>query len=247
VPDDDDRPRDASSAADRGWPDAAHPGASWADALAPDDIRDLVEDIAAYHREQRAARRRDLFGRVLAGRCAPVLALIVAAVVAVAIVAGISAVTAGSQRPSPLPLTKSTVAVGQPGSLLPNTPLTDLGGGTTPAESLRPAVVALIPPTCNCQPTLISWSQQAAADHLRMVVIAPSAQDPEATALGGRIAAGSVYYDRAGQLAHDFDAQGLTGVLVNRDGSVFRVVAASATTPVQLGSLLQQMLQRTSG
>lgn len=247
MPDDDDRPRDASSAADRGWPDAAQTGSSWADALAPDDISDLVEDIAAYHREQRAARRRELFRRLLAGRSAPALALIVAAVVAVAIVAGISVVTSGSQRPSPLPLTKSTTAIGQPGSLLPNTTLTDLRGKTTGADSLRPAVLALIPPACNCQPTLTSWSEQAAAAQLRMVVVAPSAHDPEATALGGRIAAGSVYYDHTGQLARDFKVKTLTGVLVNRDGSVFRIVTPTASTPDQLGSLLQQMLQRTIG
>jgi hypothetical protein len=255
VPDDDDRPRDASSAADSGGADAAHAAASWSDAVAPDDIRDLAADVAAYRREQRAAHRREVMRNLLARRGAGAVSLAVAALVAVALVAGISVLTSGQRRPATLPLAKTTAAVGQQGSLLPNVALTDLRGRTTGAQSLRPALVAVIPLRCGCQPLLTSWAANAAAAHVRMVVVAPATQDPEATALGGRIANSTVFYDRTGQLAHDFHATTPTGVLVNRDASVFRILPGSATgtsgtatgASTPLVPLLQQMLQRTSG
>jgi hypothetical protein len=248
VPDDDDRPRDASSAADSGGTDAAHAAASWSDAVAPDDISALAADIAAYRREQRAARRRELIRNLLARRGAGAVSLLVAALVAVALVAGISVLTSGQRQPSSRPLAKTTVAVGQQGSLLRNVALTDLRGRTIQAQSLRPAFVAVIPLRCGCQPLLTNWADKAAAAHVRMVVVAPTTQDPEATALGGQIENGTIYYDPTGQLARDFHATTPTGVLVNRDASVYRIVSGGATDAnTALVSVLQQMLQRTSG
>jgi hypothetical protein len=109
-------------------------------------------------------------------------------------------------------------------------------------------LLALIPLRCNCQPELSIWADKATAEQVRMVVVAPTAHDAEATALAGRIDRGAVYYDSAGTLAHDFAATTATAVLVNRDGSVFRVLPSGATDPGDnLTPLLQQMLQRTSG
>jgi hypothetical protein len=248
VPDDDDRPRDASSAADSGGTDAAHAAASWSDAVAPDDISDLAADIAAYRRERRAAHRRELIRSLLARRGAGAVSLFVAALVAVAAVAAISVLTSGRSQPAARPLAKTTVTAGQQGSLLRNVALTDLRGRTIQAQSLRPALVAVIPLRCNCQPLLTSWADKAASAHVQMVVVAPTVQDPEATALGGQLENGTVYYDRTGQLARDFHVTKPTGVLVNRDASVYRVLSGAAPDAnVPLVSLLQQMLQRTSG
>jgi hypothetical protein len=253
VPDEDDRPRDASSAADPGWSDADQAAKAWSQAVAPDDIRELARDIQAYHRERRAARRRERLRRLFARPGSAPMTLTVAVLAIAALVAMLLTVMDPARsRPSSLPLTAPSAAPGQPGGLLPAVSLRDLSGNAIPSRSLRPGVIALIPLNCHCAPLLSALAGDASTKQLPLLVVAPTAPDADAAALGGRIDRGtsSVYYDASGLLANDFGAKGVTVVLLDRDGTVFRVrrdVATEASS--HLIPLLQQMLpqQGTSG
>lgn len=252
MPEDDDRPRDASSAADPGWSDAAHAAAAWSEAVAPDDISELVDDISAYHRELRAAHRRELMRRLYARAGAAPMSLTVAALAVAAVVALLlTFISPGSSAPSKLPLAQPTATVGTQGGLLPNVTLHDLSGTSIQAQSLRPAVLALIPPDSADASLLSDLAGDASVAQLPLIVVAPAATDPAAAALGGRIDRGKslVYYDATTAMANDFNAEGgVTVVLVNRDGTVFHIQRGVATeASSQLVPLLQQMLQRTSG
>jgi len=233
VPDEEDRSLDASSAADPGW----------ADALAPDDIRELARDIQAYRREQRAERRRERFHWLYLRPGAAPMSLAVAALALAAIIATVLTVMApASGRPSPLPLAHSAAAAGTRGSVLTNVSLADITGTKTPVELLRPAVMAVIPLNCGCQPLLSALAAHAAVARLKLVVVAPKS-DAEAGALSGRIGSGRVYYDTTGAMHSDFGASGVTVVLLDRDGTVFSVQPNVTAQPGNLVPLLQQMLQ----
>jgi hypothetical protein len=239
VPDEEDRPRDASSAADSAWSDAA----------APDDIRELAEDIQAYHRECRAARRRALVNRFYDRPGAAPISATVAMLALAAIVATLLIFTeSGSKRPSALPLASTTAAPGQVRGLLPDATVRDIGNNAIQARSLRPAVMAVIGLNCGCQPLLDGLAGDAAVERISMAVVAPGPPDAEAAALSGRINHGTVYYDTTGALHHAFSKSGVTVVLVNRDGTIFHVqTGVSTEAGSDLVSLLPQMLHGSTG
>jgi hypothetical protein len=246
VPDDDDRPRDASSAAGAGWSDAESVNTAWAQSTAPDDISELSRDIQAYHREQRAKRRRATLQR-LSDRPGATPALI--AVVALAIAALVATVLilmnpGGKSSPSELPLASTSTQVGQVGGVLPDARLRAASGGTISANALRPAAIALIPLHCNCTPLLRNLAGGASPQRLGLKVIAPT-PDAEADTLSGQLgsADSAVYYDSSGNVRASVGALGVTLVLINRNGTIFsiqrNVVSESAST---LSTLLQRML-----
>ena len=72
VPEDEDRSR------------AADP--SWADVVAPDDLRELTADVAAYHRELRLRRRQARLQRLVGHRRAFPLVVVSFALLVAAIV-----------------------------------------------------------------------------------------------------------------------------------------------------------------
>jgi hypothetical protein len=202
MADDDDRPRDAGSAADRGWDDGEDLAVVWLNAVAPEDIRELSADIKAYHRELRVDRRRKVVGRVLARPGATPLSIIAVALVLAALVATLIAVAMpnASRGPSALPLSKSTASPAA-GGLLPNASLTT-GGKTVKASSLRPAVLAVLPSasvnTVTATAQLDTVAAAARAHHLAMDVIAPR-HDAFAASLAGTLDKGRVkiYTDSA--------------------------------------------------
>jgi hypothetical protein len=247
VPDDDDRPRDAWGAADPGWPNRAH-DTDWTNAAAPDDIRELSADIAAYYRELRAKRRRASVNRVFARRgvvpaCVIVVGLALAAVAAALIT--VMAPDSASRPPTALPLASPTAAPGAVNGLLPDVTLQDTNGNSIAARTLRPGVIALIPVQCRCAPLLNSLARDAYSETLPLIVVAPTVTDADAAALSGRLTSGrpQVYFDPVGALAGDFAARGVTLVLLNRDGTVFHVQrAVSSEGSSHLNALLQSMM-----
>jgi hypothetical protein len=239
MADDDDRPRDAGSAADPAWSTAA----------APDDISSLALDIAAYHRELRVARRRAVLRRVFARPGVTALAMTAAGLALAAVVAlllNLMDPEVMHKGPVALPIAAHpSAAAGQTHGLIPDVALQSPSGDSVPSRTLRPAVLALLPLHCDCAPLLNSLADGAATATLPLVVVAPTVADAEATALSGQLTKGNpeVFYDSAGTLARDFGATGLTLVILDRDGTIFSVQkSVSSEAGSHLEPLLQQML-----
>jgi hypothetical protein len=224
MPDDDDRPSDASSAADP----------SWADVTVPDTIAELVADIEAYHREVRRNRRRLRRQRLMARPGVLPLSIVSIALVLAGVVATLLTVLAPSRNNtmvSSLPLASGTSAPpGDKGGLLPRVTLSGPGGETVLATSLRPSVVALVPVACNatidCDTVLNQLAGQADEVGYPLDVVLPSL--PEAAPIAKSLRTGKprVLVDPhtpahpAESLYAQSSADGLTILLVGRNGEI---------------------------
>jgi hypothetical protein len=246
VPDDDDRPRDASSAADAGWSDPEQVNTAWAQVSAPDDISALSRDIHAYHRERRAASRRALIARVSSRRAAAPLTAIVVAIALAAIIATLlSLVGAGRGRQdiAPLPLATTSIPDGQVGGHVPAAFLKATKGPGVGSQTLRPAVIALLPPNCTCSPLVPSLARAASAQHVRLYAVAPLYPSADADSLAGQLDTDSVFYDLNGTLANTVRTDGLTLVLVNRNGTIYDITRkVTSTAGSGLTAALAKML-----
>ncbi len=241
MPDDDDRPRDAGSAADP----------AWSDAVAPDDISSLAADIAAYHREQRAARRRERIRHFLNRPVVVPVLLVVSGFALAAIAATLLTMIrpdAGSRAPSATPLAKPTVSVGQTQGLVPNVTLVDSSGTATATRDLRPTVMALLPLHCDCAPLLNGLADDAASEAMPLIVVLPGTADADTRALSGVLRDNAALYtDRTNALATDIGAAqtspGVSLVVVNRNGTIYDIqknVTSEGST--RLRQVLQMML-----
>jgi hypothetical protein len=249
VSDDDDRPRDAGSAADPARSDSARGDSAgsdtdWSNAVAPDDISSLAADIAAYRRERRAARRHELMRRFL-DRPAVVPVLLILSGFAIAAIAAtlltVMRPDAAGRTPTQLPLAGSSAGVGQVHGLVPSVALRYTTATTSiAARNLRPGVLAVIPSRCDCQSLLNSLSEATAAERLQLDVVAPTAAD--ADGLSGTVNEGGadIYYDTTGALARGVQATDVTLVVVNRDGTIF---AISRSVTSEQSSHLDAQLQ----
>jgi hypothetical protein len=239
VSDEDERPRDAGSAAAPGSPASDQPDLSWSEAAAPDDISALAKDIQAYHRERRAARRHERFGRyaVRPGASALTATIGVLAIVAVLVtlITGLGPHRSPTTLPA-LPLASPTAAAGTVGGLLPATGLTSATGDTVIAQNLRPGVVAVLPSGCvGCADLVVSLARSASAashDRIPTYVVAP-ADSADADALRGQLASEDAVFTVDGSgLADALDREGLTLALVGQDGTIRQIYrnASVATT-----------------
>jgi hypothetical protein len=243
VPEEDDRTRDASSAADP----------SWAEVVVPDDIRELAGDVAAYHRELRARERRARLGRILRHRRALPLMLVTASLA----VAGLVAAMLTSfihqpvdPAPSALPVATTTVAPGHVGGLLPAVTLHAAGGGSVSSRSavLRPAVLLLIGPSFNDTNLVTAMNGEADSERIPLDIVVSAASAGYAAGLPALMHRGTtaVYFDPAGVIANGVSASGPTAVVVDRDGRIadppLPVTASSADV---IGAQLQSMLFAT--
>lgn len=228
MADDDDRSRDAPGAAGPGLPNAAQPDVSWADAAAPDDISELARDVAAYRRECRAQRRREMYRRFARRPGATPLTLVLAALVLVAAVTAlltlIGAPPSGT-APSTTKLATPSAAPGARGGLLPAVTLATTDGTPVSARDLRPGAFALLPDQCDCDPLVTSLDAAAASRHLSLFVVAPSAHpSPTADTLQGQVReAKNVLYDARAALRAGVGARGMTLVLVGRGGLIYDI------------------------
>ena len=142
---------------------------------------------------------------------------------AAVVVALLAVDTAGHPgRRAPVPLANPTAATGAVGGLLPASLITTTDGQRIPAQSLRPALLVLLPSHCSCPALLDSLAAQAAEVQLQLAVVGPNAPDAEIAALPGQLHHGSVVagYDDAGRIASTYAAQGVTALIVGRDGVV---------------------------
>jgi hypothetical protein len=229
----------------------------------PDDARELDRDVLAYHREQRAQRRRQrimrLFGplrRRGVGGHAAILPLI-ATCVALSMLAGamLSVVTitpASAPTVSP-PVRAAASAPGSPKAPSPaitSQGLTELPTGTVqldsrtvPVRSLASSALALIPAGCACGPALRRLAAQTVAAHVHLYFVASGAATAQLASLtkqdGGGAAA--AVYDNASLLDGAYHPAGLTVLLVYSDATAR--VQTDLPADFQLTSALRGLSQ----
>jgi hypothetical protein len=235
VADDEDRSRDSHSAAGAGSPNPEPVDVSWATATAPDDIRELAADVDAYHRERRAQRRRQRYGRLAGLRGATPLALTVAVLALLAIVTTLLTVmgpTTSGPGPTSMRLAAPQQPIGHPGGLLPDVTLRSTNGTAVESRALRPGVVLLLPARCDSCGSTVAQIDQAADDpeHLPLFVVAPTTSGSAAAdSLDGQLRmADDVLYDAAGALRAGVGATAgaVAVVVVNRDGRIYDIKPA---------------------
>ena len=209
----------------------------------PDDARELDDEIAAYHRELQSARRRARANRVLLldrwrrfGVTGPVAIGVLAMAIAVtALFVALRPDRAGSPRPEPL-ATQPNAAVGSVGGLITDAGL--LIGTTRSARSLRPAVLALVPPSCGCFDVVDSLARQAGQFGLKLYVVAPAGVDAQIDEMTSNVHGGRATpaFDPTGALAQTYRASGVTAILLRSDGVVTGVVR-DVTTSTRVAGL----------
>ena len=124
----------------------------------PDDARELEREVLAYHREQRARRRRARWNRVLGPmRGHGAILPLVATCVALSMLAGtllsvfsISPASAPVIAHSPAPAPRSGLSSGADGRVPLPAGTVVVGGKATPVRGLVSAALALVPAHCNC-------------------------------------------------------------------------------------------------
>jgi hypothetical protein len=207
----------------------------------PDDARELARDVLAYHREQRARRRRARLLRVLSplarlgfirhGTIFPLIATCVAAsmlAAAMLSVVTISPASAPTVDKSPSASTSASASGAR-------TPLPDdavkLGAGFVAARSLTRSLLVLISPACGqspgteCGTTLASLATQAAAARVGVYFVYSAGTTdglPQQTALTARYGDGvaQTVYDITGTLFSAFPVLRVTALLVRGDATV---------------------------
>jgi hypothetical protein len=204
----------------------------------PDDARELARDALAYHREQRAKRRRERLVRLLGplarlgfirhGTIFPVIATCVAMSMlagAMLSVVTISPASAPTVDRSPL-----ATASGSTPATLPEG-VVRLGGRLVPVRTLTPSVMVLIPPSCpvppgsDCGAILARLARQAAATGVDVYFVSYAGNSGGLAALAtltARYGAGvaQTVYDIRGLLFADFRPHLVTALLVRADASV---------------------------
>jgi hypothetical protein len=204
--------------------------------LVPDDPRSLEGDRLAYLRELRARRGNrwtrlaesrfpgtGLLGTGLAGPAILVL------LVVVGLVGSTLSVFGGTPTPARtlVPLATATaMPVGQVGGLLPDAKVT-VGGSILDLRTARPAVLALVPTTCDdeCGNLLAGLRAQANEYGLAFALAGPPSQKTELDTVAREALAGTVrvVVDGTDALRQAYGPAGVTLILIHSDGIVAAV------------------------
>ncbi len=209
----------------------------------PDDISELAEDVAIYHAELRSRQRRELLSKIVPGlrrmpagpadqpsaRSRPVPGVIIA--VLLIIISALGAMVPlilTHPRPvtsnGPLPLASTTARPGTVGGLLPDLPLSATRGSRATTD-LRPALIVLLPGSCDCARAVHEIVGQANEGiPVPTYLVTPGADNPllndltRSPAAAGGLAVG--YGDPDGSLARlvNADPQRPTLLLIAADG-----------------------------
>jgi hypothetical protein len=209
---------------------------SWLESVVvPDDISALDSEVRALHRERRAAARARLLRRLF-----PLHRLSAPVVIVVLILAsGVGGLVLVFQprRPGPgtgpvAPLATSSSRVGEAGGLVPDVRLSLADGSTKAVRDYRPAVLALVPTGCACDPALREPSLAAARHQVVFVLVDATTPPPTARGDRGPTLRGT---EPTGALARAYGAAGPRAgragpilVLVAGDGRVSRVLSGAA-------------------
>jgi hypothetical protein len=205
------------------------------DVVVPDDARELARDVLAYRREQRARRRRERLLKVLGplGRVRHTAVFpLVATCVALALLAGtMLSVVTSSPRPettmppaiAPTTLPVSTVKLGN--------------GQIVSTTALEGALLALIPPGCDCGTSLESLARQAKAAGVSVYFVYPA--DNNNFGMAATNAETDQYGDGVAQTVFDFGEVlfyaylpgKLTALVVDHRGTVRTFRSSFDVTP----------------
>jgi hypothetical protein len=204
----------------------------------PDDARELARDVLAYHREQRAKRRRERLVRMLGplarlgfvrnGTIFPVIATCVA----MSMLAGamLSVITISPASAPTIDRSPLATASGSGTATLPED-LVRINGGLVSARTLTRSVLVLIPPGCpvapgnQCGAVLAGLARQAHASSVGVYFVyyegKPDGLADLAT-LTPRYGDGvaQTVYDVSGLLFSDFQPFVVTALLVHGDALV---------------------------
>lgn len=142
----------------------------------PDDLRELDAEIRALRRERRARARGAGLRRLLLTRRwgqYGISGLIVIGVLLV--LAGTASLMlmfpARRTVARPAPLATGVRVAGQEGGLVPDVAIHRADGDVLPLRDYRPAVVAVLPTPCDCEPRLQTFGVAAFRHHLAFVLV----------------------------------------------------------------------------
>jgi hypothetical protein len=204
-----------------------------ADVDIPDDARELERDVLAYHREQRALRRRARWSRVLGPlRQHGAILPLVASCVALSMLAG-TLLSVFSISPAAAPTLSHGASSGtSSGAGTGPTPATEdsslppgtvyVGGKATAVRGLVRAVLVLVPPGCGCQQAVEQVATQAAQAGVKRVYFVGTAEGmTDVTQLTRTAGLGTAVAvkDAANVLRDAYHPAGLTIVLVRADAT----------------------------
>jgi hypothetical protein len=234
------------------------------DVVIPDDARELDRDVQAYQRELRARRRRQRARRLRGpltrdGMVLPLLAgcLILALVTSTLLImfaadqtgmpssSGPPPASSQPKHHRPAPVQSRPPAVGQTGGLLPAT-LIVIGGRPVQVReitSARPAVLALIPLACACEPALHQLRVQAAQARVALYLVGTGGDQKHVALLAAQAGQNParVAEDTHGVLAITYGQVWLTAILVRPGGSVAYIQRDIPSQGLNLESKLQQL------
>jgi hypothetical protein len=220
----------------------------------PDDARELDRDVLAYHREQRARRRRQRLVRLLgplrsreSGGQAAILPLAATCVALSMLAAAMLSVVAISPASAPTLTGPPRSSAGphiQPAALtsLPAGTV-QLDGRAEPVRSLASSAIALVPAGCDCGQDLSRLAGQAAAAHVGLYFVGAGAVIPQLAGLTARYGGGTAkaVYDTSDVLAAAYHPDGLTVLLVYSDATAD--VRRNLPPGFQLTPVLRQLTQ----
>jgi len=219
--------------------------------VVPDDARELARDVEAWRREERWARRHRRFERLFflrrardRGVPAPVVALVLISVALFG--ATITFLTPHGVRPVTPPvalrLAAPAASAGTTGGLLPDDQLT-ASNGVASARDLRPGLVAILGPGCDCAHAVAALSREASLSALAVYVVGTPPQADQVDQLI-QISRSNVHglIDTSGQLIAAYEPHGLTVVPVHADG-VTDAVVRDYTEKTPLGAELVSLKQ----
>jgi hypothetical protein len=206
--------------------------------VVPDDARELDRDVLAYHREQRARRRRQRWARLFGpltrnefGGHAAILPLIVT-IVALSMLAGamLSVFTISPASAPTMP--QSPAASASPAPLPAGT--VRLDDRTVQVRSLVNSVLVLVPANCQCGPTLIRLVDLSEPRHLSLYFVASGAAMTQLADLTARYGDGVAkpVYDTSDVLGAAFHPVGVTYLLVRDDATATVQRDVSASSPL---------------
>jgi hypothetical protein len=192
-----------------------------ADIVVPDDARELAAEALTVQRELRVERARAAVARLFHTRRWRRFGLSGPLIIAVLLVVGLVGSTLGVLRPrqatdgpAALPLARAAAPAGQVGGLLPAAEIS-VDGAPGSSRDLRPAVVVIGAPGCDCERQLDALFAQIQSYELRMYLLGEAEL---AHRVGNGTAAAVV--DNTGSLSATFGGAGITAVLVHADGVI---------------------------
>jgi len=184
--------------------------------------------------DRRAARKRRL--AITAG-------VVVVAMAVVAISGAVGAWIVGPQAasPPPAPLASNGPEPGQIGGLLPPDAVLQNGEASVTAQSVRPAVIALVAEGClDCEDLLSNVAQQAESFGVPLVAVGSAAQSQQLDALADTVGTSRLITltDPADRLRQVYGLTESTLLMVRADGTVVDVLADPITGVRLEGTLI---------